>query len=140
GGAGFLGINLVRHLLARGEQVVSIDREPFDYPEQSRIVEVRGDIRIRAAVANAAEGCDVVVHAAAALPLYAPAEIHSIDVDGTRTVLDVAGARPIVHVSSTAVYGVPDHHPLVETDRMHGVGPYGIAKVEAEGVCERARG
>src|SRR5215468_2531515 len=98
GGAGFLGINLVRHLLARGEQVVSLDRDPFDYPERSRIVEVRGDIRMRAAVANAVQGCDVVVHAAAALPLYTPAEIHSIDVDGTRIVLEEAGARPIVHV------------------------------------------
>lgn len=142
GGAGFLGINLVRHLLARGQEVVSLDREPFHYPERSRITEVRGDIRDRPTVLRAAAGCGVVVHAAAALPLYAPAEIHSIDIDGTRTVLDAAreaGCGRVVHVSSTAVYGVPDHHPLVETDRMHGVGPYGIAKVEAEHACTRAR-
>jgi len=143
GGAGFLGINLIRHLLARGDEVVSLDREPFDYPEQSRIVEVRGDIRVRDDVLRAARGCDVVVHAAAALPLYAPDEIHTIDVDGTRTVLEVAraaGCARVVHISSTAVYGVPDHHPLLESDRMHGVGPYGIAKVEAEEVCLAARG
>jgi nucleoside-diphosphate-sugar epimerase len=54
-------------------------------------------------------------------------------------VLEVAGDRRVVHISSTAVYGVPDHHPLVETDRLHGVGPYGIAKVDAEGVCLEAR-
>jgi nucleoside-diphosphate-sugar epimerase len=142
GGAGFLGINFVRHLLARSHEVVSLDRVPFDYPERSRVTEIRGDIRDRATMVRAAAGCDVVVHAAAALPLYAPAEIHSIDVDGTRTVLDAAreaGAGRVVHVSSTAVYGVPDHHPLVETDRLHGVGPYGIAKVEAERECTRAR-
>lgn len=139
GGAGFLGINLVRHLLARGDQVVSLDREPFDYPERSSITEIRGDIRVRGDVERAVEGCDVVVHAAAALPLYPPHEIHTIDVEGTRTVLEATGDRRVVHISSTAVYGVPDHHPLVETDRMHGVGPYGIAKVEAEGVCLRAR-
>jgi nucleoside-diphosphate-sugar epimerase len=139
GGAGFLGINLVRHLLARGDSVVSLDREPFDYPERDRITEVRGDIRVRSDVERAVSGCDVVVHAAAALPLYAPEEIHTIDVEGTRTVLQAAGTRRIVHISSTAVYGVPDHHPLVESDRMHGVGPYGIAKVEAEEVCIRAR-
>jgi nucleoside-diphosphate-sugar epimerase len=142
GGAGFLGINLVRHLLARGDEVVSLDREPFDYPEQSRIVEVRGDIRVRDDVVRAARGCDVIVHAAAALPLYPPSEIHSIDVDGTRLVLEIASAvscARVVHISSTAVYGVPDHHPLVETDPMHGVGPYGIAKVEAEHVCHEAR-
>jgi nucleoside-diphosphate-sugar epimerase len=142
GGAGFLGINLVRSLLARGDEVVSLDREPFDYPERSRITEIRGDIRDRAVVDRASAGCQVVVHAAAALPLYEPAEIHSIDIDGTRTVLaaaKAAGAERVVHISSTAVYGVPDHHPLVEADKMHGVGPYGIAKVEAEHVCEEAR-
>jgi nucleoside-diphosphate-sugar epimerase len=142
GGAGFLGINLIRHLLARGDEVVSLDREPFEYAEHSRIVEVRGDIRVRDDVLRAARGCDIVVHAAAALPLYPPDEIHTIDVDGTRMVLDVArtaNCARVVHVSSTAVYGVPDHHPLVETDPMHGVGPYGIAKVEAERVCLAAR-
>lgn len=135
GGAGFLGINLVRHLLARGDQVTSLDREPFDYPERDRITEIRGDIRHRADVERAADGCDLVVHAAAALPLYPPDEIHTIDVDGTRTVLEATGDRRVVHISSTAVYGVPDHHPLVEADPTSGVGPYGTAKVEAEEVC-----
>jgi nucleoside-diphosphate-sugar epimerase len=142
GGAGFLGINLARSLLARGDEVVSLDREPFDYPERARITEVRGDIRERAAVDRAIAGCDVVVHAAAALPLYSPREIHTIDIDGTRTVLEAAraaGVGRVVHISSTAVYGVPDHHPLVEEDRLHGVGAYGIAKVEAEAVCVGAR-
>lgn len=134
-----MGINLVRHLLARGDDVVSLDREPFDYPERPRVTEVRGDIRVRADVERAVAGCDVVVHAAAALPLYTPEEIRSIDVDGTRVVLEAGGGRRVVHISSTAVYGVPDHHPLVETDPMSGVGPYGTAKVEAERVCIAAR-
>src|SRR5688572_30624382 len=123
GGAGFLGLNLVRQLLPLGDEVVSLDREPFDYPERSRITEVRGDIRNRADVDRAVAGCDVVVHAAAALPLYTPQEIHTIDIDGTRTVLEAAraaGVGRVVHISSTAVYGVPDHHPLVEDDRLHG--------------------
>src|SRR5579883_348754 len=99
GGAGFLGINLVRALLARGDRVTSLDREPFAYPERSQITEVRGDVRDRQAVARAALDCDVLVHAAAALPLYPPQEIHTIDVGGTRTVLEVAGDRRVVHVS-----------------------------------------
>jgi nucleoside-diphosphate-sugar epimerase len=139
GGAGFLGINLIRALLARGDHVTSLDRESFAYPESAQITEVRGDVRDRQTVARAAHGCDVLVHAAAALPLYPPRDIHTIDVGGTQTVLEVAGERRVVHISSTAVYGVPDHHPLVETDRLHGVGPYGIAKVEAEAACVAAR-
>lgn len=144
GGAGFLGINLVRYLLERGVEVASLDLEPFDYPDcRARIAAHRGDIRDRAAVARAMEGADVVVHAAAALPLYPPREIWTTDVEGTRTVLEVAeerGVDRVVHISSTAVYGVPDHHPLLEDDRLHGVGPYGEAKVAAEAVCREARG
>ncbi len=138
GGAGFLGINLVRHLLDRGHQVTSLDLLPFDYPERAKIREVQGDIRKAADVARALEGCDLVVHTAAALPLYTPAEIHSTDIDGTRTVLAEskrAGVARVVHVSSTAVYGIPDHHPLLESDQLDGVGPYGIAKIAAEEVC-----
>jgi len=138
GGAGFLGINLIRALLARGDRVTSLDRVGFDYPERSRIREERGDIRDPVAVARAVDGVDVVVHAAAALPLYSAEEIHSTDVEGTRTVIEAArraGAKRVVHVSSTAVYGVPDHHPLLEVDRLQGVGPYGRAKIEAEEIC-----
>ncbi|MBD3221210.1 NAD-dependent epimerase/dehydratase family protein, partial [bacterium] len=119
GGAGFLGINLVRYLLERGHEVVSLDIAPFDYPERDRITVVDGDIRDRAAVDRAIAGCDMVVHCAAALPLYTAEEIYSTDLDGTRTVLEAAvaaGLERAVHVSSTAVYGIPDHHPLVEDD------------------------
>jgi nucleoside-diphosphate-sugar epimerase len=145
GGAGFLGINLVRYLLERGEDVTSLDLADFDYPERGRIREVRGDIRSRADVERAMEGAGMVVHAAAALPLYKPEDIRSTDIDGTRMVLDVALARKVervIHVSSTAVYGIPDHHPLFEDDRKVGVGPYGEAKVAAEELCVayRARG
>jgi nucleoside-diphosphate-sugar epimerase len=44
-----------------------------------------------------------------------------------------------VHISSTAVYGIPDHHPLREEDKLDGVGPYGIAKIEAENACLELR-
>jgi nucleoside-diphosphate-sugar epimerase len=142
GGAGFLGINLARCLLARGHQVVSLDILPFDYPERSQITEVTGDIRDRAAVDRAMQGVDIVVHTAAALPLYSEQDIMTTDVDGTRNVLDSAfrnGIKRAVQISSTAVYGVPDHHPLLEDDAMVGVGPYGKAKIMAEEVCVEYR-
>lgn len=139
GGAGFLGINLVRYLQARGYELTSLDLEPFDYPDmQPCIREVRGDIRSRADVDRAMEGVRFVVHGAAALPLYSAEDIHTTDVDGTRTVLESArahGVERVVHVSSTAVYGVPEKHPIFEDDPMVGVGPYGMAKIEAEQVC-----
>jgi len=139
GGSGFLGINLVRYLLAKGKTITSIDFAPFDYEDcKDKITIIDGDIRDKAAVDRAMQGADVVIHCAAALPLYPPEDIYTTDIDGTRNVLEAAekhGAKRFVHISSTAVYGIPDHHPLLETDPMQGVGPYGEAKVAAEGVC-----
>ena len=64
GGAGFLGINMVRHLLARGHRVVSLDIADFDYPEQGQITEIKGDIRDKATVSRAMAGVDIVIHTA----------------------------------------------------------------------------
>ncbi len=143
GGAGFLGINLVRHLLAKGvREIVSFDLAPFDYLEKDRVTPVTGDIRDPAALKAAMQGCGWVVHCAAALPLYKPEDIRSTEVDGTRNVLAAAaeaGAERVVHISSTAVYGIPDHHPLVEDDKLIGVGPYGEAKIAAEEACLESR-
>lgn len=142
GGAGFLGINLVRALLASGWRVVSYDIADFDYPERERVTAVTADVRNAEALRNAMQGCAQVVHCAAALPLYSEADIRSTDVDGTKNVLETArslGLERAVYISSTAVYGVPDHHPLYETDPLVGVGPYGESKVIAEGICQKYR-
>ncbi|HUG15270.1 MAG TPA: NAD(P)-dependent oxidoreductase [Thermomicrobiales bacterium] len=138
GGAGFYGINMVRYLLARGHDVTSLDLAPFDYPERDRVRAVTGDIRDVRALDEAMEDATLVIHAAAALPRHSPADIYTTDVIGTRNVLATAarhGVERVVHISSTAVYGIPDHHPLLETDRLHGVGPYGEAKIAAEEAC-----
>lgn len=140
GGSGFLGINLIRWLLAHGARDVrSIDLLPFDYPEATdpRVRTIIGDVRDPEAVATILKGCQSVVHCAAALPLCSEAEILSTDIDGARIVAEAsvaAGIKRFVYISSTAVYGIPDHHPLVETDRLEGVGPYGRSKIVAEGI------
>ncbi len=146
GGAGFLGINLVRYLLERGHTVRSLDIAPFDYVDAApRIDAVLGDIRDRTMVDRVMQGVNIVVHAAAALPLYSRKDIYTTDVLGTKTILASArehGVDRVVHISSTAVYGIPDHHPLLETDKLDGVGDYGKAKILAEKACidERAKG
>jgi len=146
GGAGFLGINLIRYLAARDYALVSLDIAEFTYPDmRDQVRVIQGDIRDPATVARALASVDLVVHTAAALPLYTPHDIYTTDVEGTRTVLDQSHEQHIqrvVHISSTAVYGIPDHHPLVENDRLDGVGPYGQAKIQAEMVAleYRAKG
>jgi len=137
--SGFLSINLVRYLLAHGYSEISgIDLVDFTYPERSQIEFLQGDIRDKEALKKSMSGADIVIHTAAALPLYSPEDIYTTDVVGTRNVLEQAyqyGVKRFIHISSTAVYGVPKKHPIYENDPLIGVGPYGIAKVEAENVC-----
>lgn len=144
GGSGFLGINLIRYLTERGHECVSLDLVEFDYPDmKDKVNAIQGDIRIQRDVEKAMEGVDQVVHTAAALPLYSPKDIYTTDVEGTRMLLEVAYKNKVqrfVMISSTAVYGIPDHHPLYETDKLEGVGPYGQAKIQAEMVCLEYRG
>ena len=140
GGAGFLGINLIRYLLGRGVDVTSLDIAPFDYADvRERVRIVTGDIRDKVAVELALADCDMVVHTAAALPLYSPEDIYTTDVDRHPHRHGDArwqrGVKRVVHISSTAVYGIPDHHPLREEDQLDGVGPYGQAKIQAEMVA-----
>ena len=145
GGSGFLGINLIRFLRAKGvEEIRVLDIADFDYPEKTEpwLKFTKGDIRDIPAVEKITEGCDIVVHCAAALPLYSKEDIFTTEVDGSRNVLNAArkfGLDRHVQISSTAVYGVPKKHPIYETDPMVGVGPYGHAKIDAEEVCRAAR-
>ena len=91
GGAGFLGINLIRFLLKRGHTVTSLDIAPFNYADVAdRIQIITGDIRDRAAVDRAMQGAEIVVHGAAALPLYPREDIYTTNIDGTRNVLESA--------------------------------------------------
>ena len=143
GGAGFLGLHLARRLLADGPDVRTLDVVPLDDVELERSVdELRGDIRDRDSVGKLVQGSDVVVHAAAALPIQASrGSIRSVNVGGTENVLraaDDAGVRRVVFISSTAVYGVPEKHPIEEDDPLVGVGSYGESKIDAEGLCRVA--
>src|SRR5438105_2073175 len=89
GGAGFLGINLIRYLHQRGYDLVSLDMADFTYPDmQDKVKIVKGDIRKEKDVDKAMEGVDQVVHTAAALPLYKPEDIYTTDVVGTRVLLE----------------------------------------------------
>lgn len=143
GGSGFLGINLIRYLIERNHEIVSLDIAEFDYPDvKDKIKIIKGDIRNQDDVEKAFDNIDIVVHTAAALPLYTPEEIFSTDVDGTKILVESAernNVKRFIHISSTAVYGIPDHHPIYEDDKLIGVGPYGEAKIKAEKECLKAK-
>jgi len=143
GGAGFLGLHLALYLTSKKHTVFLVDLTEFpkkEYPRSCRFI--TADIRDEKAMRQATKKMDVVIHAAAALPLWKREEIFDINVNGTRTVLESSYQNDVerfVYVSSTAVYGVPKKHPIYENDPLVGVGAYGQSKIDAEKLCAEFR-
>ena len=141
GGAGFLGLHLSRRLIADGHAVRTLDVVPLDDVDlEGRLEELRGDVRSTVDARRLVAGADVLVHAAAALPIQeSRAAIRSVNVDGAAVTFAAAleaDVRRVVLISSTAVYGVPERHPIHEGDPLVGVGHYGESKIDAERLCD----
>lgn len=145
GGSGFLGQAFVRRLLQQpGVKVRVFDNAPMPAEWIGKVEFQQGDIRDPTAVDTAVRGVEAVMHGAAALPIHRDHQlIHDVNVEGTRNVLEAAvrhGTKAVVHISSTAVYGLHKEHPILESNKLIPVGPYGESKVLAEHVCEEYRG
>ncbi len=147
GGTGFLGCHIARRFLREGAELRLVDLLPLEEPDLvGRAEAVRADVRDAAAMRQACADVDVVVHAAAALPIQgSPAVIAAVNVEGTRNVLEAAlgaGVRRVIAISSTALYGIPEIHPLYEDSALAPLGLYGQSKFELEQAClaYRARG
>jgi nucleoside-diphosphate-sugar epimerase len=149
GGAGYLGYHLAQSLPHRGVAFMALnDIAPFfkeDYPDDALLAMV--DVRDPGGMYHLIHDhrIDTVIHCAAALPLWPKQEIYSTNIAGVRNTFEQAeksDMERVIFISSTAVYGVPDKHPLVEDDPLVGVGAYGESKIEGEKVCAeyRARG
>lgn len=139
GGAGFLGYHLASYLSKKGHDLTLVDIHPFDTDEYKGAKNVQlVDIRNKRKLGPLMKGQDVVIHCAAALPLWRKEDIYSTNIDGTKNVLELAKkhkVRRVIHISSTAVYGIPKKHPILEDDPLQGVGPYGESKIAAEEWC-----
>jgi len=114
GGTGFVGANVVRALLKRGDEVRALVRPRSDTQNLDSLdVElVAGDLRDRDSLEAAVVGCDTVYHVAAIYALWAhnPKEIYDSNVTGTVNLLDAAGQAgvgKIVYTSSVATIGLP---------------------------------
>ena len=146
GGGGFIGSNLVRGLLERGEQVRVLDN--FSTGNRGNLVGlddveiVEGELRSYERVHNATRGVELVFHLGA-LPsvprsVQDPLTTSAVNVEGTLNVLLAArdeGIRRVVFASSSSVYGNSGELPRVETANPDPISPYGVAKLAAERYC-----
>ena len=144
GGSGFLGLELANRVLREGWDVTILDRNEITATEITPHVRfVKGDVRDFDTVLRTASGADVIFHLAAVVPLTrAGKHFRGINVEGTKNVLE-AGARQsaarVVHLSTSAVYGIPQELPLREYSPLKPLGQYGHTKLEAERVCAQYR-
>ena len=103
---------------------------------------VVADIRDPAAVAAATAGIDVVYHCVAEVPLGGDlAALRSVNVDGTATLLRAcraSGVGKVIHLSSSAVFGVPESNPVLRDDDPRPQEAYGRRKLAAEWACLHA--
>ena len=141
GGSGYFGCLLVRQLRGRGYRVRVFDL--VDTPDRPSDVDfVRGDIRDAKAVREACRGVSVVHHNVAQVPLAKDRSLfETVNVGGTKVLLAsclALGVRKVVHVSSSAVFGVPKYNPVAETQEPRPQEAYGKAKRSAELEVEKA--
>ena len=150
GAAGFIGSNLVEALLKAGQDVVGLDN--FATGHQRNLDEaaaladgrgtfrmIEGDIRDRAACAEAVSGTDVVLHQAAlgSVPrsIVDPLTSHDVNVTGFLNMLDAArtaGVTRFVYAASSSTYGDEPNLPKREERIGNPLSPYAVTKLADE--------
>jgi UDP-glucose 4-epimerase len=145
GGGGFIGSNLVRALLERGDDVRVLDN--FSTGLRTNLdgldVEiVEGELRSYERVHNAVRGMEIVFHLGAlgSVPrsVQDPLTSSAVNVEGTLNVMLAArdeGVRRVVFASSSSIYGNQTELPLREAMAADPISPYGVAKLAAERYC-----
>jgi dTDP-glucose 4,6-dehydratase len=148
GGAGFIGSNFVRgHLDRSDDEVVILDALTYagnrstiaDLLEDPRVRFVHGDICDRSVVPGAMEGCEAVVHFAAAShvdrSIVASDEFMRTNCLGTNVLCDTArsaGVERFVHVSTDEVYGSIAQGSFREDDPLGPRSPYAASKAASD--------
>ncbi len=147
GGAGFVGSNLARRLIAEGARVTILD--DFFTGKLSnlagldgRYTMVRGTVTDLETVMNLVAQAKIVFHLAARNIIAStrnPLEDFQTNIGGTLNILMAARDRQIervVYTSSVSVYGNPKYLPINEDDRISLLTPYAVSKYGGEGYCQ----
>lgn len=136
GASGYLGTHLVKRLLSDRWDVAAFDMRKNEQLPKS-VSFTAGDIREKEKVASACKDCNVVFHLVGIMPQAKAKDelMHSINVGGTKNVLDAAvenKVKRVVFLSSCEIYGTWENVPVREEDPVYPIGEYGRNKLEAE--------
>lgn len=145
GGCGFIGSNLVPHLIERGNKVKVFDnlsRGRAEWIAATGAPVTQGDVLDRSALARALEGVDAVVHLAAygsvIESVQAPVANFDNNVQGTFNVLDcarLAGVRKFIFASTGGALIGNATPPVSEQSLPRPISPYGASKLCGEAYC-----
>ncbi|MGD8239455.1 MAG: SDR family oxidoreductase [Armatimonadota bacterium] len=146
GGAGFIGANIVKRLVADGHHVTVLDNLVSGHRENldglSGVTFIEGDVRDAETVREAMDGVDVIFHLAASVgnrrSIEDPVTDSEVNVIGTIRVLEAAreaGTRKIVVSSSAGILGELKTLPIREDHPLEPVTPYGASKLCEEKMC-----
>jgi UDP-glucose 4-epimerase len=144
GGAGFIGCNLARYILNKGDDVVVLDNFSTGKRENlteilDKITLIEGDIRYRETLDRAVQDVSAIFHEAALASVPAsvadPMTAHDVNVNGTINVLEAArsaGIKRVVFAASSAAYGDNPLSPKLETMCPAPISPYAANKIAGE--------
>ena len=143
GGAGFIGNNIVKKLVARGDDVTVIDNLNTGKEENlksviDKITFLKDSILNRELLEKQSQNIDGIFHQAALASVQdsfsKPDEYHDVNVNGTENILKLAKKNDfrVVYASSSSVYGNPERIPIKESDKKDPINPYAETKLKKE--------
>jgi len=143
GGAGFIGSNIVKKLVARGDDVTVIDNLNTGKEENlksviDKITFLKDSILNRELLEKQSQNIDGIFHQAALASVQDSFskldEYHDVNVNGTENILKLAKKNDfrVVYASSSSVYGNPERIPIKESDKKNPINPYAETKLKKE--------
>ena len=143
GGAGFIGNNIVKKLVARGDDVTVIDNLNTGKEENlksviDKITFLKDSILNRELLEKQSQNIDGIFHQAALASVQDSFskldEYHDVNVNGTENILKLAKKNDfrVVYASSSSVYGSPERIPIKESDEKNPINPYAETKLKKE--------
>ena len=148
GGAGFIGSNIVKKLVARGDKVIVIDNLNTGKEEnlisiKEKIIFFKDSILNLELLEKQTQNIDGVFHQAALASVQdsftKPEEYQNVNVNGTENILKLAKKNnfKVVYASSSSVYGNPEKIPIKESDSKNPINPYAVTKLEKEKLAKK---